>query len=828
MKPSTLTASVLVGVFSSAAFSANTPSIFSREHPKIARAVSNTTGSTSDSLTDGLITNGKVALGLWEDAYNKAVAFANSLNTTEKYALITGGDVTALNFTSLQFKDGAQGVQEYYFVSGFSQAAALAMTWDRQAVYDQARAVASEFYYKGFQVVNGPTSEPLGRTPWGGRLGEAFSPDPYLNGIVFGLSVKAYTDLGIIAGGKHFLLNEQETNRTSSSSGMTGGGGGAPGGMGGMGGTIDSNSSTTISSGGSPLNGTMSGSANALASELTPQSMHVTGSTTNAMSSTATVSVSGTFMSLTVSGTMGTAPTGSSVAMSNSSASSLSNSSASTASSSSDSPPYSSNADDKTIHEAYLWPFYDGVKNGLGAVMCAMTLVNNTASCENSDLLNGLLKTELGFPGMVYPDVNGQKTALGSVEGGLDYGSSSTWSTSTLNEFLSNGSLSDARLNDMVIRNVIGYYHTGLNNGTQPSLATSSEYRDVRADHAKIIRENGAKSIVLLKNTNNALPLDAPKVMSVFGANAGPGIAGPNTAFSVQGAGPTHDGHLGSGSESGEDSLPYLITPQAALTARASQDGTMVRWLMNDTYASSSTGNSLVVVSNGQTAVTPSYASYASGSDVCLVFINALAGEGADRTELYNIDQDDMINAVASNCNNTIVVVTTTGPRLLDQWITNDNVTAVLYSAPLGQESGNSYLDVLYGNVNPSARLTYVLAKNESDYNVDICYTKQCNFTEGVYLDYRSFIQRGVTPRYQFGYGLTYASFEYSALEASSTNESTLSTYASGTLAVGGREDLWDIVAKVSVTTRNTGSVNGTDIPQLYVLFRFAIHTAAR
>lgn len=76
------------------------------------------------------------------------------------------------------------------------------MTWDKEAIYAQARAVASEFYQKGLQVINGPTSQPLGRTPWGGRLGETFGPDPYMNGIVFGLSVKGYTDVGVIAGGK--------------------------------------------------------------------------------------------------------------------------------------------------------------------------------------------------------------------------------------------------------------------------------------------------------------------------------------------------------------------------------------------------------------------------------------------------------------------------------------------------------------------------------------------------------------------------------------------------------------------------------------------------
>lgn len=118
--------------------------------------------------------------------------------------------------------------------------------------------------------------------------------------------------------------------------------------------------------------------------------------------------------------------------------------------------PYSSNADDKTMHETYLWSFYDGVKNGLGAVMCTMTKVNNTISCENSHILRNLLKTELGFPGMVFPDTMAQQHALASAVNGLDYRSSSIWSTATIKQFLSNSTLSQVQLDDMIIHNMMG------------------------------------------------------------------------------------------------------------------------------------------------------------------------------------------------------------------------------------------------------------------------------------------------------------------------------------------------------------------------------------
>ncbi|KAL4881825.1 glycosyl hydrolase family 3 N terminal domain-containing protein [Aspergillus karnatakaensis] len=712
------------------------------------------TASESSSNVGILKANG-VSLGEWQSAYNKANEFVSTLTTAEKLALITGSSLTTntSSFTALSFLDGSMGVQNDYYVSAFSLSSALAMTWDRDAIYAQAKAVGDEFYGKGVQVVAGPTSQPLGRTPWGGRNVEGFGPDPYLNGVCTGLEAKAYVDAGVIPGAKHYLLNEQETNRTGGMGGGMGGGGGPGGAGGGMGGAFPSGTAGGVAPSGS-AGSSPSGvpSANSLNRRATDEST--------------------------------------------------------------ESAPYSSNADSKTLHETYLWPFYDGVKNGLGAVMCAMTKVNGTMSCENHDLLMKMLKTELGFPGMVWPDMNGQSTAQGSALGGEDYGSSSIWSTETMEKLLSNGTLSEARLNDMAIRNVIGYYYVGLDDGLQPEAQSTDAYVDVRANHSKLIRENGAKSMVLLKN-KGGLPINKPRVMGIFGAHAGPVLGGPNYSLDVTGSGPVYQGHLGTGTGSGQGSLPYLIDPHMALTMRATQDGTMLRWIMNDTY--SSTGSTLVMSGTSSTAAQVTYENYATNSEVCLVFLNALSGEGADRTELYNTDQDTMVNTVADNCNNTVVIINAVGPRLVDNWIEHDNVTAVLYGSILGQESGNSIVDVLYGDVNPSGRLTYTIAKNESDYNVELCYTAQCNFTEGVYLDYRYFDAQNVTPRYPFGHGLSYTTFSYADL--STHVHADIPKHPTGELTVGGYSDFWDTVASVSARITNNGSRFGAEVPQLYIGF---------
>lgn len=163
-----------------------------------------------------------------------------------------------------------------------------------------------------------------------------------------------------------------------------------------------------------------------------------------------------------------------------------------------------------------------------------------------------------------------------------------------------------------------------------------------------------------------------------------------------------------------------------------------------------------------------------------------------------------------------------TGPRLVDSWIGHENVTGVIYGGPLGQESGNAIDDVLFGTVNPSGRLIHTIAKNESDYdsNTQITQSLELNYSEGNYIDYKYFDKYNVTPRYEFGYGLSYTTFNYSSTATVTPNTTALAeAYSTGDLAIGGREDLWDVVATVSTSISNTGSIAGAEVAQLYITF---------
>jgi beta-glucosidase len=113
----------------------------------------------------------------------------------------------------------------------------------------------------------------------------------------------------------------------------------------------------------------------------------------------------------------------------------------------------SSNIDDRTMHELYLWPFQDAVRAGVACVMCSYNQINGSYGCQNSATLNGMLKTELGFPGFVVSDWNGQHTGIASALAGLDMAmpDSAFWKQN-LSVAVRNGSVPEWRVDDMAVR----------------------------------------------------------------------------------------------------------------------------------------------------------------------------------------------------------------------------------------------------------------------------------------------------------------------------------------------------------------------------------------
>ena len=174
-----------------------------------------------------------------------------------------------------------------------------------------------------------------------------------------------------------------------------------------------------------------------------------------------------------------------------------------------------------------------------------------------------------------------------------------------------------------------------------------------------------------------------------------------------------------------------------------------------------------------------------------IVFVNADSGEGyinvdgneGDRNNLTLWQGgDELIQRVSALCNNTIVVIHSTGPVIVTNWFDSPNITAILWAGVPGQESGNSITDVLYGKVNPAARTPFTWGPTRQSYGTDVIYVPnngngapQDDFIEGPFIDYRAFERQNITPIYEFGFGLSYTTFEYSNLQVTKHNSSAYS-----------------------------------------------------
>lgn len=470
--------------------------------------------------------------------------------------------------------------------------------------------------------------------------------------------------------------------------------------------------------------------------------------------------------------------------------------------------------------------------------MCSYQRINNSYGCANSATLNGLLKTELGFQGFVVSDWSAQYTGVATALAGLDVAmpSAGIYWGEQLSQAVSNGSVSESRLDDMVTRIMASWYQLGQDEGfpspgigMPQSLTAPHTIVDARNTSFKQTLLDGAiEGHVLVKNVNNALPFSQPRLLSIFGYSATqPGqynVEPPGGTVWTYGAEPTDplvviegfagnltypypkiavNGTLFCGGGSGANSVALGHAPMDALLQRAFDDDTALYFDFR--------------------SATPNVD---GASDACLVFANAWASEGSERPGLYDDYTDGLIKHVASSCNNTIVVFHNAGVRLVDQFIDNENVTAVIFAHLPGQDSGRALISLLYGESNAWGKLPYTVARNESDYgdllepslgDGEFELFPQANFTEGVFIDYRHFDAQNITPRYEFGFGLSYTSFAYSNLVITQNSTANTSQYPSGSIVEGGQQDLWDNLVSVTADIQNTGNLNGAEIAQLYL-----------
>ncbi|KAL2119336.1 hypothetical protein VTJ04DRAFT_6296 [Mycothermus thermophilus] len=446
---------------------------------------------------------------------------------------------------------------------------------------------------------------------------------------------------------------------------------------------------------------------------------------------------------------------------------------------------YSANIDDRTLHELYLWPFAEAVRAGVGAAMTAYNAVNGSACSQNSYLINGILKDELGFQGLVMSDWLSHISGVSSALAGLDLNmpgdtniplfGNSLWQYELTRAVL-NGSVPVDRLNDMATRVVATWYKFGQDkNHPRPNFSSNTRSRDgplypgalfspsgqvnwfvnVQEDHYLVARQVAQDAITLLKNNDSLLPLDAGDLtggkLSVFGTDAQVNPDGPNSCL----ARACNKGTLGMGWGSGIADYPYMDDPIGAIRKRVPD----VKFYNTDSF--------------------PWFFGTPEDDEVAMVFISSDSGENTLTVEGNHGDRDSaklrawhdgdkLVQKVAEKFKNVIVVVHTVGPLDLEPWIELPSVKAVLFAHLPGQEAGESLTNVLFGGVSPSGHLPYSITRKASDLPDSIANLKgftwgqvQDTYSEGLYIDYRYLQKHSIQPRFAFGHGLSYTSFSF-------------------------------------------------------------------
>ena len=416
----------------------------------------------------------------------------------------------------------------------------------------------------------------------------------------------------------------------------------------------------------------------------------------------------------------------------------------------------SSDLSERTLQEIYA-PQYEAAvrRGGAGSVMCSYNRINGTYACENPTTL-GMLDHQFGFDGFVVSDWDATHSTVASTKAGLDMEMSvgpGTYYGSALQTAVQSGQVPMATLNTMVTRIVRSMFRIGLFDhpaAAQPGAFAANVSTPAHVALARRLAEAGT---VLLKNEGSILPLGGPgKTIAVIGPGAGQ--AGAENEYGGQGSG--HVPEFGS--------VP-VVSPQTAITRRAAAAG--------DT----------VLYSDGSSA--PAAAATARLASVAVVFAGDSESEGTDRADLtlrggtctlggctpQTVDQNALIAAVAAANPRTVVVLNTGGPVLMP-WLSS--VKGLFEAWYPGQEDGNAIAALLYGDVDPSARLPETFPAAPADLPLrsarqwpgvpDGAGVPHSSYSEGLLVGYRWYDAKHIAPLFPFGFGLDYTSFRYMGL----------------------------------------------------------------
>jgi len=448
----------------------------------------------------------------------------------------------------------------------------------------------------------------------------------------------------------------------------------------------------------------------------------------------------------------------------------------------------SSDVDETTLRELYLRAFQIGLREGQPrCLMTSYNPVNGVYASQNHFLIATVLRGEFHFTGLVMSDWNSCYDTLGMATAGLDLEMpvAVEFTAEKIRPLLDTGKITPALLDEKVCHLLRVAFEMGWFDRPQldPSIA-----RDDPASDATALEE-AREGIVLLKNRDHLLPLDAAKVRQVA-------VVGPNAAHPVTGGGgsswvqPFHAVTLVDGLKAAAGDPAKVVFVEWKLGMAPSKD--TLRTLRESDAVVVNVGFDWPGVRNAG----PDDMAGVSAKN----FPPQSEGEGGDRTYALPPGSEELIKAVAAINPHTVVVLNAGGSVATAGWI--DRAAALLHAFYPGQEGGRALGEIIFGQVNPSGKLPFSWEKRWEDSAAygrfpDNDHPLVNDYAEGLLLGYRWFDAKNIQPLFPFGYGLSYTDFVLSKFKAAKN------------LANG------QVVFQVNV--RNTGHATGAEVVQVYV-----------
>jgi beta-glucosidase len=438
--------------------------------------------------------------------------------------------------------------------------------------------------------------------------------------------------------------------------------------------------------------------------------------------------------------------------------------------------------DKRSMREGDLLAFEIGIKVGdPAAVMCSYNAVNGFFACENKYLLTDVLRNDFHFKGFVLSDWGGTHSTVNASHAGLDNEQPLyDFFGPKLKQAVENGSVSMEELDNHVRHMLYGEFVSGI-----VDYPTEKSVIDIE-HNLEVSRHIAEQSTVLLKNEGAVLPIDRSQVHSiaVIGENADTGM--------ISGGGSAQVDPPGRPAGKWQEHIWFPTSPLKAIQAKA--PGAQVRFASGKDVAEA--------------------AALAKSSDVVLVFAYQWESEGMDLKNLSLPDNQDALIEAVAKANPKTVVVLETGTAVTMPWV--NQVSGVVESWYAGSKGADAVANVLFGDVNPSAKLPMTFPRTEADLPHPALVippagalgkdavlrtgkpmpTFSMHYDEGLKVGYKWYDAEHKDVLFPFGFGLSYTTYSYSGLQVTGGHDSTGPT--------------------VRFTVKNTGSRAGQEVAEIY------------